>query len=82
MTQSAILADRRVLPQVWAALLRMALVAGVVQGLASEGRCNRVPVRAVTSTASHLSLEERMGKRFQRFAALQLMAVEANLGLR
>ncbi len=82
MTQAAVFADRRMLPKERAAFFCVALVAGVVERLADKLQRGRFPVRAVTTTATHLAFEERMGKRLQRLIALHLMAAVANLGLR
>ena len=69
------------LPQVRASFLGMTLLAGVVNRLPGE-ICRRiVAVRAVTTAAVHLPLEERMRERLHRFAALQLVTVEADVGL-
>ena len=56
----------------------VALLAGVVDRLAYQARCDLVAVRAVTAGAVHLVLEERMGERFHRLGALRLVAVEAD----
>jgi hypothetical protein len=69
------------LPQVRAAFLGMTLLTGIVDRLPGElCRCI-VAVRAVASGAVHLSLQERMRERFHRLATLQLVTIEANLGL-
>ncbi len=70
------------LPKKWTAFLCVALVTGVVDRLPDKLQFGRFPVGAVTTTASHLALEDRMGKRLQRLIALQLMTAVANLGLR
>ena len=82
VTQAAVLADWHMLPKERATFLCVALVAGVVERLADKLQRGRVPVRAVTTAATHLAFEERMGKRLQRLIALQLMTAVANLGLR
>lgn len=82
MTKPAVLANRRVLPKVRPAFLRVALITGVIQCLADELRLCCVAVRAVASAAIHLSFKEWMRKCLQSLAALQLMTVVANLGLR
>jgi len=82
VTQAAVFADRRMLPQVRAAFFRVALFAGRVHGLSRQLRCRLIAVRTVTTTAIHLALEKRVGEGFARFTALLLMAVEADLGLR
>ena len=81
MTQAAVFADRRVLPQIRTALLRVTVVAGIVQRLTGKLRRRRVAVRAVTTGTVHLPFEKRMGKCFQRFVTLQLMTIETHFSL-
>lgn len=81
MTEAAVLGRRFVLPDVRAAFLCVALIAGIVQGLTHELQLCRLAVRTVTFTASHLAFRNGMRKCFQRFAALQLVTVVANLRL-
>lgn len=82
MAKGTVLGDRRVLPEIRATLFSVTLVTGVVQRLANQLRFGSGPVRAVTAAAIHLAFEERVRKGFQCFAALQLMAVVTDLGLR
>lgn len=82
MAKGAVLGNRRVLPEVWAAFFGMTLVTGIVQCLTNQLRFGCCPMRAVTTSAIHLTFEKRMRKRFQCFVALQLMAVVTDLGLR
>ncbi len=81
MTQAAVFANRRVLPQKWTALLCVTVVAGVVQCLTDKLSCQRVTVWAMTSGTIHLPFEKWMGKCFQGLAALQLMAIETHFSL-
>ncbi len=81
MTQTAVFADRRVLPQIRTAFLRVTVVAGIVQRLTGKLRCCRVAVRAVTSGTVHFPFEKRVGKCFQGFVALQLMTIETHFSL-
>lgn len=81
MAQSTVLADRRMLPQIRAALFSVALVTGIVECLSGKCRCNRVTVKAVASAAIHLSLKKRMRERLACLGALQLMTIEANVRL-
>ena len=82
MTEAAVLGRRFVLPDVRAAFLCMALIAGIVQGLTHELQLCRLAVRTVTPAAIHLAFRNGMRKCFQRLAALQLVTVVANLRLR
>ena len=82
MAKGTVLGNRRMLPEVRTTLFGVTLETGVVQRLANQLRFGSGPVRAVTAAAIHLAFEERVRKGFQCFAALQLMAVEADLGLR
>lgn len=82
MAQSAVLTDRRMLPEKRSALLGMTLLAACIQGLLRERRGRLVAMCAVATAAIHLALQQRMRKRLHRFAALSLMAIEANLRLR
>ena len=82
VAQAAVFTDRRMFPQERAALLGVALVTGVVQRLPDEIRCDGIAVSAVTGSAIHLALEKRVRKGLQGFAALELMAIVANGGLR
>ncbi len=82
MAKGTVLGDRRVLPEIRATLFSVTLVTGVVQRLANQLRFGSGPMRAVTAAAIHLAFEERVRKGFQSFAALQLMAVVTDLGLR
>jgi hypothetical protein len=59
----------------------MTLVTGIVQRLSNQLRLAGRTVRAVTASTSHLAFHKRVRKRFQCFVALQLMAIETNLGL-
>lgn len=70
------------LPKIWAAFLGMALLTGIVDVQSRELRRDVIAVHVVTAHAVHLSLENRVRKCLARLAALHLMAVEANLGLR
>ena len=81
VTESAVLADRCVLPQVRTAHFSVALLAGVVDGLPHKICRGVVAVRAVATAAIHLALEERMRECLHRLAALQLVAVVADFGL-
>ena len=60
VTDSAVFTDRRVLPEVWATLFGVTLLAGVVHGLPHEPGSDLVAMRAVTAAAVHLPLEEWM----------------------
>ena len=82
MAKATVLGNRRMLPEVRAAFFGMTLVTGIVQCLANQLRFGCCPMRAVTASAIHLAFEKRMRKGFQCFAALQLMAVVTDLGLR
>ncbi len=82
MAKGTVLGDRRVLPEIRATLFSVTLETGVVQRLANQLRFGSGSVRAVTAAAIHLAFEERVRKGFQCFAALQLMAVVTDLGLR
>src|SRR4029453_12718876 len=59
MAVDAVLADRRVLPQHRAALLRVARVADVVDRIGVQERSGRRPVRIVAVDARHLALGQR-----------------------
>ena len=82
MTQPAVLADRCVLPKIWTAFLGMALLTSVVDICPRELCRDGITVHVMTAHAVHLALENRVRKCFACLAALHLMAVEANLGLR
>ena len=82
VAEAAVLGRWFVFPDVWAAFLCMALVTGVVQGLTHELQLRRLAVRTVTSAAIHLAFDQRMRKRLQGLAALQLVAVIADFRLR
>ena len=82
MAKGTVLGDRRVLPEIRATLFSVTLVTGVVQRLANQLRFGSGSMRAVTAAAIHLAFEEWVRKGFQCFAALQLMAVVTDLGLR
>jgi hypothetical protein len=57
------------------------LKTGIVNRLTDQLTIGSSSMRAVTAAAVHLSFEKRVRKGFQRFAALQLMAVETNIRL-
>ena len=82
MAKGTVLGNRRMLPEVRTTLFGVTLETSVVQRLANQLRFGCCPMRAVTAAAVHLALEERVRKGFQCFAALQLMAVVTDLGLR
>ncbi len=68
-------------PQERAAEFGMAVVAGAVDGAASEQLLGVVAVRAVAVGAGHLAVPHRVSIRLHRLRALVLVAVEAHLGL-
>ncbi len=82
MTSAAVLGDRRVFPQVGAALFGVAAEAGVVQRLPGELPLAGFTMRAVTPVAGHLALANRVRVGLHGLRALLLMAVEAHLRLR
>lgn len=81
MTKRAILGHRGMLPDVGTALLGVTLVTGIVERLSHELVFGGGSMRAVTTGAVHLALEERVRECLQRLAALQLMAVKTDFGL-
>ena len=81
VAQPTVFADGRVLPEERSALLRVTLLAGIVDVFACQLSRDRVAVHAVASDTVHLALHDRMGERFARLGALYLVAVEADIGL-
>src|SRR5262245_48872838 len=71
----AVLADRRVLPQHRAALLRVARVADVVDRIGVEERSGRRPVGIVAVDARHLALGQRHVRALAELRALLPMAL-------
>jgi hypothetical protein len=57
------------------------LETGVVHGLPNQLQIRRIAVRTVAPAATHFALDDGMREGLQRFAALQWVAVEANLRL-
>lgn len=82
VAQPAILADRRVLPKIGATLVRVALIAGVVQRCPRQFDGDRITVHAMASGAGHLFLEQRVREGLQGLVFLQLVAPGADVGLR
>ena len=81
MAEGAVFGHRRMLPDIGAAFLGVALVTRIVQSLADQLSIDRSAMWAMTATAIHLSFEERVRKGFQRFTALQLVTIEADFRL-
>ena len=81
VTKGTVLGDRRMFPNIRPAFFGVTLKTGVVERLTDQLSIGSSSMRAVTAAAVHLSFEERVRKRFQCFAALQLMAVEADIRL-
>src|SRR6185312_183552 len=78
----AVLAHRLVVVHERAALLHVARVAGVVDGVALHERGPGRAVRVVAVGARHLPFGDRMVRGLVDLGALLLVAVEAHLGLR
>ncbi len=70
------------LPKIGTAFFGVAVEAGVVQGLLDELQIVRCAVRAVTATAVHFALTNRVGVGFQGLGSLLLVAVETDFWLR
>lgn len=81
MAQRTVLADRCVLPEIWTAFLRMALLAGFVDVQPCELRCGVITVHVMAAQTAHFPLQDRVRKGLACFAALHLMAGEADIGL-
>ena len=77
----AVLAHRRMLPQERAALLRMALVAIVVDGGLVQKSLAVGAMRIVAGRARHLAFANRHVRRAPDFRALVLVALEARVHL-
>jgi hypothetical protein len=82
MAESAILADRSVLPQIRSAFFGVALVTGVIDVQSCQLRRNGVAVHVVAAHAVHLSFEYRVRESLLRLSALHPMAAETDVGLR
>ena len=59
-TESAVLADRCMLPEIGAARLGMAALAGIVDRVTGKRRRHSIAVRRMAAGAVHLALEERV----------------------
>ncbi len=81
MAKGAVLGSRGVLPNIGSAFLGVTLKTRIVDRLTDQLSIGGSSMRAVTAAAIHLSFKKRVRKCFQCFAALQLMAVEADIRL-
>ena len=81
MAKAAVFADGRVLPEVRAALFRVALQARVICRLSHEIRTDVVVMHGVAGNTVHLALRQRVRERFQRLRSLPLVTVIAHLRL-
>ena len=81
MAVAAVFCNRRMLPQVRATLLGMAIKTGLVQRLPGELPLACLSVRAVATAAVHLALPYRVCERLQHLRALLLVAIEADFRL-
>lgn len=81
MAKGTVFGSRRMLPNIGPAFLGVTLKTRIVDRLTDQLSIGGSSMRAVTAAAIHLSFEERMRKCFQCFAALQLMAIEADVRL-
>ena len=81
MAVATIFADRRMFPKIRSALLRMAAVASVIRGLPHKLTITSFSVRAVTTAAAHLAVENRVRVWLHRLRTLLLMTIKTHLGL-
>ncbi len=82
MAVRAIINNRRVFPQEWTALLRVAGITGLIHRFLHQQLRPYRPVRIMAIRTGNLSLENRMAREAMNLCALILMATETNLGLR
>jgi hypothetical protein len=68
-------------PKVRAALLGVAIKAGLIERHLGKLPFARCAVSAMTAAAVHFALPDRVGIRFERLRALLLVAFEAHFGL-
>ena len=78
---ATVLCDRRVLPQVRPACLRVAFETGTVDGRPGEQAFRGFAVRTMAARAVHLALPHTVCVRLHRLRALLLMAVKADVCL-
>jgi hypothetical protein len=69
-------------PEKRAAFFRVTVITSIVQRLTHKLKRRCFSMRTVTPGTIHFPLKKWMGKCLQRLAALQLMAIEANVWLR
>ena len=81
VTRRTVLGHRRMLPQVRASYLRVAIVASLVYALSDQQQLSRIAMRIVATTASHVAMLYRMSVWLQRFGALLLMTIETHFSL-
>jgi hypothetical protein len=70
------------LPKIRATFFCVTVITSIIQRLTNKLKRRCFAMRAVTPGTVHFSFKKRMGKCLQRLAALQLMAIEANVWLR
>lgn len=82
VAQSTVFTDRCMLPEIRTALLSMTLLTGIVDSQARELCRDGITVHVMAAHAVHFSLQDWMCKSLACFAALYLMAGEADIRLR
>ena len=82
VTITTVLGNWRMLPQVRATLLGVAVEAGLVERLLGKLPLARCAMSTVAAAAVHLALPDRVRIRLESLCALLLVAFEAHVGLR
>ena len=81
MAIGAVLRHRLVVPEERSPLFRVALVAGIIDGIALQIRAPRRAVRVMAIRACDFALEDRMARRLVNLSPLFLVTREADSGL-
>ena len=81
VTVAAVLGNRSMFPKIRAALLGVAIKAGLIERHLGKLPFARRAVSAMTAAAVHLALPDRVRIRLERLCALLLVAFEAHFGL-